>query len=98
MPKFQQKTLNVIAHLKKVLKTKKYFPTKGHFYREIEILKFPWMTESDHAWYRYGNNGRNVYSQQQYDTIVRYCIEKKWITIQPKNNHAYHVIVSNEIA
>lgn len=98
MPKFQQKTLDVIAQLKEVLKTTKYYPTKGHFYREIELLKFPHLKECKPGSYYYSSHGRNVYSQQQYDDILKYCVEKEWIFIHLKNNHAYHVIVSNTIA
>jgi hypothetical protein len=98
MPKFQKKTLNVIAQLKEVLKTTKYYPTLGHFYREIELLKFPYLKDIPLGRRLNPGHGRNVYSQQQYDNIVSYCKTQKWITVLPKNNRAYHVIVSNEIA
>lgn len=97
MKTFKTKTVKVIAQLKEVLKTKKYYPTKGHFYREIELLKFPYLKAAKPGDYYYLPHGRNIYSQQQYDSIVNYCIENKWITIQPKTNRAYHVIVSNTI-
>ena len=65
MKTFKTKTVKVIAQLKEVLKTKKYYPTKGHFYREIELLKFPWLGNAKPGTYYYSKHGRNVYSQQQ---------------------------------
>ena len=97
MTKFKSKTVQVIAQLKEILKTKKYYPTKGHFYREIELLKFPYLKIVPSNSYYASPHGRNIYSQQQYDSIVDYCVKNKWITIQCKTNRAHHVIVSNEI-
>ena len=98
MRKFQKKSWDVIAELKEILKVKKYYPTKGHFYREIELLKFPHLKESKPGSYYYSSHGRNVYSQQQYDDIFRYCILQGWVNITRKNNRSYQVIVSNNIA
>jgi hypothetical protein len=81
MANFKKKTRAVIAQLKKKLETTSSYPTLGHFYREIELLKFPWMAKSDSTWFRYGNNGRNVYAGSQYDSIVNYCREQGWISI-----------------
>lgn len=91
-PKFREKTLRQIEELKKVLETKSFFPTKGHFYREIELVKFPWMKHSKSSYYRNGNNGRNVYSQTQYYPIVKHCIEKGWIKIVMLSPAKYNVI------
>jgi len=98
MAKFQKKTLDVIAQLKDVLQTKKYYPTLGHFYREIEILKFPYLKDIPMGRRLNPGHGRNVYTQNQYESIVEHCKTNKWVTILPKNNRGYHVIVSNEIA
>jgi hypothetical protein len=60
MANFQKKTWVVIAQLKKKLETTSSYPTLGHFYREIELLKFPWMVREFYSTrFRYGNNGRN---------------------------------------
>jgi hypothetical protein len=98
MPKFQKKTLAVIAQLKEVLKTTKYYPTKGHFYREIELLKFPYLKDCKPGSYYYSSHGRNVYSQQQYDDIFIHCILQGWVNITRKDNRTYQVIVSQNIA
>jgi hypothetical protein len=81
MTNFQTKTWAAIAQLKRKLETTSSYPTLGHFYREIELLKFPWMAKSNSTWIRYGNNGRNVYTGSQYDSIVNYCREQGWISI-----------------
>jgi hypothetical protein len=91
-PKFRKKTLRQIEELKKVLETKSFFSTKGHFYREIELVKFPWMKHSKSSYYRNGNNGRNVYSQTQYESIVMHCIEQGWIKIVRFSSGKYNVI------
>jgi len=81
MANFKTKTWAVIAQLKKKLETTSSYPTLGHFYREIELLKFPWMAKSNSTWFRYGNNGRNVYTGSQYDSIIDYCRKQGWISI-----------------
>lgn len=81
MYNFKKKTWAVIDALQKKLQTTSSYPTLGHFYREIELLKFPWMANSNATWFRYGNNGRNVYAGSQYDTIVDYCRAQGWISI-----------------
>ena len=91
-PKFKSKTLRQIEELKKALETKSFFPTKGHFYREIELVKFPWMKDSKSNLFRNGNNGRNVYSQTQYDSIVTHCRNQGWIKIVMISAGKYNVI------
>jgi hypothetical protein len=98
MKKFQKKTWSAIAELKEVLKTKDIYSTKGHFYREIELIKFPYLKECKPGSYYYSSHGRNVYSQQQYDDIFRYCILQGWVNIVRKDNRTYQVIVSKNIA
>ena len=91
-PKFRTKTLRQIEQLKAVLETKSFFPTKGHFYREIELVKFPWMKDSKSNLFRNGNNGRNVYSQTQYDSIVKHCRNQGWVKIVMLSAGKYNVI------
>jgi len=91
-PNFRPKTLRQIEELKNVLQTKSFFPTKGHFYREIELVKFSWMKHSKSSYYRNGNNGRNVYSQNQYESIVMHCIKQGWIKIVMLSPGKYNVI------
>ena len=99
MPRFARKTIDVINDLKTVLEKKSYFPTLGHFYREIEILKFPDMKDNPYQSFRYSNpsHGRNVYAGQQYNTIVDYCLSMGWVTITNKNLKTYHVNVNPDI-
>jgi len=95
-PRFTRKTIDIIRELKTVLENKTYFPTKGHFYREIEILKFPYMKDSPYQRYN-PSHGRNAYAGQQYDTILDYCVSMGWVTISQKNLKAYHVSVNPDI-
>ena len=95
-PRFTRKTIDIICELKTVLEKKSYFPTKGHFYREIELLKFPYM--KDNPYQRFNpSHGRNVYAGQQYNTILDYCVSMGWITISQKNLKTYHVSVNPDI-
>jgi hypothetical protein len=92
-PKFQPKTIELISNLRKILYTKSYYPTLGHFYREIELLKFPYLKNAKPGDYYYSSHGRNVYSQQQYDSIVDYCVSQGWVNILPKKGNTYHVFI-----
>ena len=87
MPKFQKKTQAVIQALKKKLKSTKSYPTLGHFYREIELLKFPHTRVLS-------NGGRNVYAGSQYDTIVRYCRTQRWITVNKSTEGRGYLVTS----
>ena len=94
---FKEKTINeVINPLVDILRKRPGFTyfTLGHFYREIELLKFPFMKDSPSPTYNPGH-GRNVYSQQQYETIVDYCISNGLIQIadNPRRNGWYIVRV-----
>jgi hypothetical protein len=94
---FQSKTINqVINPLIKKLQAKVgyIYPTLGHFYREIELLKFPYMVNNP-VW-NY-NNGRNIYTQQQYETIYRHILELGLIQVEKSAQHsnAYRVYVVN---
>lgn len=87
----------VINPLHKILNKKVgyTYPTLGHFYREIELLKFPFMKGFAKGSRFNPNHGRNVYSQQQYETIVDHCITNRWITItdNPNRNGWFNVRV-----
>ena len=64
------------------------FPTKGHFYREIEILKFPYLVNNWRS-----KTGKNVYSAQQYDTIVDYFLDLGMIKmVRGKNCIQVHIL------
>ena len=93
--RFSRKTIDVINKLQRVLEKNRYFPTLGHFYREIELLKFPYMKGEPRWNYK---NGRNVYASQQYYTIKNHCEEMGWITVSPKDNKTFQVGVNPDIA
>ena len=94
---------NVITPLRSVLEKKAlagtHYPTLGHFYREIELLKFPWLGNAKPGTYYYSKYGRNVYSQQQYNSIRDYCIDMGWIVVVPNVNrkNAYVVEVTQNV-
>ena len=81
MYNFKKKTWAVIDALQEKLQTTSSYPTLGHFYREIELLKFPFMLKSKPGGYFRPRHGRNVYAGSQYDSIVSYCREQGWISI-----------------
>jgi hypothetical protein len=89
--------VNVINPLHRILNSKVgyTYPTLGHFYREIELLKFPWMASIEKGRRFNPLHGRNVYSQQQYESIVKYCEHNGYISIQPnisrKGSYVVHV-------
>jgi len=91
-PKFKDKTLDVIYALKTKLEDNSigYYRTLGEFYREIELLKFPYLK------YCHGGETRiaNEYSGKQYDTIVEYCNSMKWVSIQKVDGKTYRVTIS----
>ncbi len=94
---FKEKTIDeVITPLRRILSNRSgyVYQSLGHFYREIELLKFPFMKDSPYQRYN-PSHGRNVYSQQQYETIVDHCITNRWITItdNPNRNGWYIVRV-----
>ena len=93
---FKSKTKKVIEDLRQILISRNgtAYKTKGEFYREIELLKFPYLKLR-----KYANEQKiNEYSQQQYDTILYYCRDMGWISVTPKNNLAYIVNVHSDIA
>jgi hypothetical protein len=95
---FKSKTWKQIEQLKAILETKKQtvYPTLGHFYREIELVKFPFLAK---GFWAARSKGRNIYSQQQYDSILNYCIASGWIIVMPNvfRKNAYQVHVSKNI-
>lgn len=87
---FKEKTIDeVITPLRRILANRRgyTYQSLGHFYREIELLKFPFMKDSPYQRYN-PSHGRNVYSQQQYETIVDHCVANGWIQIadNPRRN------------
>jgi hypothetical protein len=95
---FQEKTINQVINplIKKLQANIGYiYPTLGHFYREIELLKFPYMGNNPQWNY---NNGRNVYSQQQYETIYQHILELGLIQVEKsaQRSNAYRVYVVNQ--
>lgn len=80
---FKPKTWAVINKLKTKIDEAKFYPTLGHFYREIELLKFPWLADVSPKSHYYSKTGRNVFTQQQYETIVDYCVGRGWVSIEP---------------
>ena len=86
---FKQKTIDqVILPLidKLSQESGKVYPTLGHFYRVIELLKFPYLD--------YRNTERNVYTQSQYDSILEYCIVQGFIKLKyDTKRRAYNVII-----
>jgi hypothetical protein len=92
---FKSKTQKFLPTLRIKMLAKTIYPTLGHFYREIEMLKFPYMKDMPvgHRWNP--PHGRNVYSQQQYESIVDYCVSQGWVTIvQGSRKNSYKVIVN----
>ncbi len=86
--KFKRETWTVINKLQTILENRtEPYPTLGHFYREIELLKFPWLGTLTEKSSYYSKHGRNVYSQQQYDSIMSHCIIKGWIKVTSFNRH-----------
>jgi hypothetical protein len=81
MYNFKKKTWAVIDALQEKLQTTGSYPTLGHFYREIELLKFPHLAKAQPGSYYYSSHGRNVYAGSQYDNIVDYCRAQGWISI-----------------
>jgi hypothetical protein len=101
---FQPSTwTNVITPLRAILEQKaitgESYPTLGHFYREIELLKFPWLGTVKPGTYYYSKHGRNVYSQQQYESIRDYCEDMGWVRIVPNVNrkNSYVVLVNTDV-
>jgi hypothetical protein len=94
---FQQTTItNVINPLRKILDSKRgtFYPSLGHFYREIEVLKFPYTKRSVLGSYLNPVHGRNVYGQQQYDTIKDLMVAEGRITIIPNpNRNGYFIVI-----
>lgn len=90
--RFQKKTLVQIEQLKTKLRSKKgyVYTSLGHFYREIELVKFPYTERMNYK------NGRNVYSQQQYDTILKFLVREDIVTVfpNPNRNNYYQVVVN----
>lgn len=97
-PQFKRKTIQQIQNLKGILKSKTgyIYPSMGHFWREVELVKFPYLKNSLSF---ESKTGRNVYSQQQYDTIVKHCEAQGWIKIvqNPTRSNGKLVIVSRNI-
>jgi len=95
---FQQGTIeNVINPLRSILASKsgQTYKSLGTFYREIEVLKFPFMKAFPKGSRFNPNHGRNAYSQQQYDSIKDLMIAEGRISIipNPKRNGYYIVLV-----
>jgi hypothetical protein len=95
--RFSGKTLGQIRQLKNRLSSKpgKVYQSLGHFLREIELVKFPYLKDSKRF---HSKHGRNVYKQTQYESILRYCIDQYWIVVIPNPDRYgwFNVIVTNK--
>jgi hypothetical protein len=91
---FQNYTVkNVILPLQKKLQNQVgyTYPSKASFYREIEILKFPYLAKR--------KSNRMVYAAKQYDSIFNYFIEQGLIKLvdNPQRKGAYLVEVTHPL-
>ena len=93
---FRPATKEVIEQLRNIiiLRNEKCYQTKGEFYREIELLKFPYLKN----WKGASTQKLNQYSQQQYDIILDYCKDMGWISISPKNGRSFYVHTHSSVA
>jgi hypothetical protein len=88
-PRFTNETLKVIEKLQSILQCRDSYLTQSAFLKEIEGLKFPHLTYSNKWQSRRGN----LYTGQQYNSILNLCIKLGWIKIERKDNRGYKVIV-----
>ena len=99
---FKENTIkSVIEPLIALLKNREgyVYQSLGHFYREIELLKFPYLANAKPGDYYYSSHGRNVYSQQQYESILNYLVEKMIISVHPnpdRNGWKCVLVLSNK--
>jgi hypothetical protein len=66
------------------------YPSQGHFLREIELLKFPFML-FDPDWDY--NNGRNVYNSNQYMTIYQHLQDLGLIVVEKSDRPGNTLVV-----
>jgi hypothetical protein len=92
-PRFTNDTLKVIAALHGILQCRDEYQTKSAFLKEIEGLKFPHLKHSIY----WQNLKGNLYSGQQYDSILNLCIKLGWIKIERKDNRGYKVIILTKV-